>query len=136
MGASVANVVKLKKYKRAPRDLVAIDKASGAAKFFDKMVRDIEADCGGRRELSRVTSELIGAFAGSATALRYMNAQIMLGESISELDLGAYATLASTMLRIGSRLGLRRIPRDVTNQSLTEILQQGAEVEEAEPADG
>jgi hypothetical protein len=48
----VAGVVKLKKSKRAPRDLVAIDKASGAAKFFDKMVRDIEADYGGRRELS------------------------------------------------------------------------------------
>jgi len=131
----LADVVKLKKYKRAPRNLVEIDKASGAARFFDKMVRDIEADYGGRREISRIASELIGAFAGSATALRYMNAQIMLGESISELDLGAYATLASTMLRIGSRLGLRRIPRDVTNQTLAEILRQGAD-EEAEQVDG
>jgi hypothetical protein len=84
---------------------------------------------------------LIGAFAGSATELRYMNAQIMLGGSISDLDLGAYATLASTMLRIGSRIGLRRIPRDVSNQTLAEILRQGAEeaeaeVEEVEQIDG
>jgi hypothetical protein len=133
----LADVVKLKKYKRAPRNLVEIDKASGAARFFDKMVRDIEADYGGRREISRIASELIGAFAGSATALRYMNAQIQLGESIAELDLGAYATLASTMLRIGNRLGLRRTPRDITDQSLAEILRQGAEdMEEAEQIDG
>jgi hypothetical protein len=120
----------VEKYKRAPRDLVPINKASGAAKFFDKMVRDIEADYGGRRQLSRVASELIGAFAGSATALRYLNAQIMLGESISELDLGAYATLASTMLRIGSRLGLSRRPVEV--QTLDQYLTAKAQEESAE----
>jgi hypothetical protein len=35
----------------SPRDLAPIDKTSGAARFFDKMVRDIESDLGGRRDV-------------------------------------------------------------------------------------
>jgi hypothetical protein len=105
--------LKQAKPKQAPRDLVEIDKSSAAAKFFDKMQRDIIADCGGRRRLSRIELELVEAFCGAATTLRYLNHQVMLGE-ISEIDLGGYATIASTMLRIGSRVGLSRRQVDVT----------------------
>ena len=97
----------------AVRDLVPLGDNSGPARFFKKMVRDIEADLGGRRELTRIEGELIRAFCGSATMLQYQNVQLALGE-ISEVDPTAYATMASTMLRIGSRLGLRRRGRDVT----------------------
>ena len=97
---------------KRPRDLVPIDRASGAARFFDRMVREIESDLGGRRQLSRIQGELIRAFAGAATALQYLNAQVALGET-SEIDLAGYSTLASTMLRIGSKLGLQRRLRDV-----------------------
>ena len=110
-------VVDLKKrtkrsYKRAPRDLVPLDQNSGPGKFFSKMVRDIQGDLGGRRQTTRVAGELIEAFAGCATALRYQTHQILLGDA--EIDLTGYATLASTMLRIGSRLGFERRARDVT----------------------
>ena len=118
---SVVRQKRTKRSKRAPRDLVPLDKASGAARFFDRMVREIESDLGGRRQLSRIESELIRAFSGAATSLQYLNHQVLLGES-SEIDLTGYATIASTMLRIGSRLGLRRVPRDVT-PSLRELLQ-------------
>jgi hypothetical protein len=97
----------------ARRDLVPIDKTSGAARFFDKMVRDIEIDLGGRRELTRIEGELIRGFAGAATTLRYLNHQVALGD-ISEIDLTGYATMASTMLRIGSRLGLSRRAKDIS----------------------
>jgi hypothetical protein len=97
----------------ARRDLVPIDKSSGAARFFDKMVRDIEIDLGGRREVTRIEDELIRAFAGAATTLQYLNHQVMLGD-ISEIDLTGYATVASTMLRIGSRLGLSRRAKDIS----------------------
>ena len=100
--------------RRAVRDLVPLEDNSGPAGFFKKMVRDIEADLGGRRELTRIEGELIRAFAGSATMLQYQNVQLALGE-ISEVDPTSYATMASTMLRIGSRLGLRRRSRDVTS---------------------
>jgi hypothetical protein len=101
------------KPKRAKRDLVEIDKSSGAGRFFAKLVRDVEGDLAGRRNLSRIELEFIQAFAGAATTLRYLNHQVLLGE-LSEIDLTGYATIASTMLRIGSKLGLGRRARDVT----------------------
>lgn len=102
----------LKRFGRK-HDLVPVGEMSGPARFFRKMVRDIESDLGGRRYLSRIEGELIRAFAGSATMLQYQNVQIALGET-SEIDPTAYATMASTMLRIGSRLGLSRRMRDAT----------------------
>jgi len=97
----------------ARRDLVDLGKTSGPGRFLAKMVRDIEGDLGGRRDLPRIETEMINAFAGAAVVLRYMTAQVALGE-ISELDLTAYSNLSSTMLRIGSRLGFHRRSRDVT----------------------
>jgi len=49
-----------------------------------------------------------------------LNRQIILDEG-SEVDLASFATLASTMLRIGARLGLKRQARDVT-PTLSEYL--------------
>jgi hypothetical protein len=121
----VVDLKRRKRSKRAPRDLVSLDKATGAARFFDRMVREIENDLGGRRQLSRIEGELIRAFAGAATTLQYLNVQVALGES-SDIDLAGYATIASTMLRIGSRLGLARRPRDVT-LTLGQVLRRGAD---------
>ena len=117
--------LKPRKWPKRPRDLVPIDKSSGAARFFDQMVREIEGDLGGRRQLSRIEGELVRAFAGAATTLQYLNHQTLLGEG-SEIDLAGYATIASTMLRIGSRLGLARRPRDVT-LTLGQVLRKGAD---------
>jgi hypothetical protein len=111
-------VVDLKVPKRAKRGL-PLDQASGAARFFGRMVREIESDLGGHRMLSRIQRELLHAFAGAATQIQYLNHQVLIGES-SELDFATYAQLASTMLRIGARLGLERRSRDVT-PSLAQI---------------
>jgi hypothetical protein len=66
----VVDLKRTKRSKRAPRDLVSLDKATGAARFFDRMVREIENDLGGRRQLSRIEGEPIRAFAGAATTLQ------------------------------------------------------------------
>jgi hypothetical protein len=106
------------KVKRARRNTQTLPLAQAtavptdAARFYQKMVRDIEVDLGGRRYLTRIEDELISAFAGSATILRYLNVQVALGET-AELDLSGYATIASTMLRIGSKLGLSRRAKQV-----------------------
>ena len=111
-------VVDLKVPKRARRGL-PLEQATDAAKFYNRVVRDIVADLGGRRELTRIEGELIGAFAGGATVLRYLNRQVALGE-IAEVNLSDFATISSTLLRIGCRLGLSRRQLDVT-QSLAQI---------------
>jgi hypothetical protein len=117
----------------ARHDLVALGDSTGAARFFRTMVKNVEADLGGRRDLSRIEAELIRAFCGAATQLQYLNLQLALGEA-AEIDFTAYATLAST--RIGSRLGLSRRQRDATptlNQYLTALRSQ--EPEDAEILD-
>jgi hypothetical protein len=86
------------------------------------MVRDIENDIGGRGELSRIEGELVRAFAGAATLLQSRNVEIALGET-SEVDPATYAALASTMLRIGARLGFRRRAKDIT-PSFGDLLRQ------------
>ncbi len=98
---------------RRPRDLVPLDKTGGAGRYRDKMMREIERDLGGRRNLTRIERELVSAFVGSAVTLRYLNQQIDLGDT-SAVDLTGYSTTASTMLRIGSRLGLKRRKPDDT----------------------
>jgi hypothetical protein len=99
---------------RTPHDLAPLDRTSGAGRFFAKMVREIEVDlgAGSRRNLSRIETELINAFCGAATQLQYINHQILLGEG-SEIDLAGFSQLASTMLRIGSRLGVARRAKPV-----------------------
>jgi hypothetical protein len=80
---------------------------SRAARFFTALIQEIEKDLGGKRRLSRIESELIRAFAGASTQVQYYNFQLCALGDLSEVDPQAYATLASTMLRIGSRLGLQ-----------------------------
>jgi hypothetical protein len=87
------------------------------------MIHDIENDLGGRRYLTRIEGELIRAFAGAATTLQYLNLQIAIGE-LSEVDLTGYATMASTMVRIGSRLGLSRRQIEA-GQSLSKFIESG-----------
>jgi hypothetical protein len=129
--------LKLQRKRRAPRDLVPLNKNTGAARFFGRMVRDIESDLGGRRYLSRIEGELIRAFAGSATMLQVRNVEIALGESTEQVDPTAYAQLASTMLRIGSRLGLQRRPREVEQTLETYLAQRRqADAAQAPPIEG
>jgi|SRR6516165_476902 hypothetical protein len=111
--------IKTKHAKRTLRRPPLGASTSSAGRFFDKMVRDIQIDLGGRRQVSRIEDELIRAFAGAATTLQYLNSQVLLGDT-GEIDLSGYATIASTMLRIGCRLGLSRRQLDVT-QSLDQI---------------
>lgn len=131
---------KRRRYHRAPSDLVDVDKSSGAGRFFFRMVRDIEGDLGGRRRLSRIERELIEAFCGSATALKYLTHQLLIGESADVLpNLSAYAQLSSTMLRIGMRLGLSRRQCDVTEMTLDDYLTERAEdaagADDVDPSD-
>ena len=118
------------------RDLVPLDHTSGAGRFFAKMVREIEADlgAGSRRNLSRIEGELIRAFAGAATQLQYLNHQILLGEG-SEIDLAGFSQLASTMLRIGSRLGTTRRAKSVIDLDTFLAMRKSAKPPKA-PRDG
>ena len=117
-----SEVVEFKSKRKRPSHVLPLQQETAAGRFFDKMVRDIEADLGGRRQLTRIEGELIRAFAGAATTLQYLNVQVALGET-GEIDLSGYATIASTMLRIGSKLGLQRRSKDIS-PTLSDLILQ------------
>jgi hypothetical protein len=96
-----------------------LDGRTGPARAFDRLVGDIERDLGGREQLSAIELTLIEGYAGAAVALQDLNARRTLGQPV---DMAQHAQVASTMVRIASRLGLHRRMRDVT-PSLEEYLE-------------
>lgn len=90
-----------------------IDLRTRAGKLFVATRDAIISDLGGRDELSRAELELVDRAAGLATRLNAADAEMLEGEAPS-LAASEYATLANSLNRILSTLGLRRRPRDVT----------------------
>jgi hypothetical protein len=103
-----------------------LDQRTNVAKAFNRLIRDIHSDLGGRDRLSAIELALVEAFAGASVTLDALNAKLLLGEDI---DLGQYMQASSTMVRIGSRLGLQRRQRDVS-PSLSSYLEQQSEAAE------
>ncbi len=95
-----------------------LDGRTNAAKLFDRLVADIEADLGGRDQLSTIERALVEGFAGAALTLHHLNTMLALGKDI---DLGQHAQAVSAMVRVASRLGVSRRAKDVTT-SLDEYL--------------
>jgi len=101
--------------------------------MFDKLVADIEADLGGRDQLSTIEVALVEAFAGAALTLHHLNARLALGQPI---DLSQHAQCVGAMVRVASRLGLQRRQNDVTSMSLAEYLTSHASEESEAVAAG
>jgi hypothetical protein len=98
------------------RDL--LDGRTNAAKFFDRICVDIEADLGGRDRLSTIELGLVEAFAGAHVMLSNLNTRLALGEPI---DLGEHSQAVSAMVKVASRLGLQRRAKDI-GPTLSEYL--------------
>jgi hypothetical protein len=96
-----------------------LDGRTGAAKVFDRLVRDIEIDLGGREQLSTIELQLIEVFAGACVALHNLNTRLARGEQI---DLSEQALAASCMVRIAARLGLQRRAKEVAGETFGDLL--------------
>ena len=107
-----------------------IDGRTTARKQFDAIVRDIVADLGGQEHLSTVQLHLVEAFAGSALTVQHMNARMLLGSSV---DLLEHSSAISTLVRLAARIGVGRVPRDVT-PSVADYVAHAADDEEASAA--
>lgn len=107
-----------------------LDLRTRAGKLFVNTRDAIIADLGGRDELSRAELELIDRAAGLATRLGAADAEMLQGEPPS-LAASEYATLANSLNRILSTLGLRRRPKDVTPSLSAYIAAKAREKAEA-----
>jgi hypothetical protein len=101
----------------------SLDGRTKARKQFDAIAEGIAEDLGGSARLSTVQRHLVEAFAGCAIILQAINARILLGEAV---DVADQSSAASTLVRIAMRLGVDRVPRDVT-PSLDDIAAEIAE---------
>ena len=91
-----------------------IDGRSNAAKLYDRLVVDIENDLGQREHLSTIQRALIEAFAGATVTLSNLNTRLLLGEKI---DLTEHSAAINAMVKVATRLGIARIPRDIDDLS-------------------
>jgi hypothetical protein len=87
-----------------------LDRRTGAAKLFDQIATGIAQDLGGEHRLSTVRKHLVEAFAGVALHVHDINARLLLGEKI---DVLAHSNAVSTLVRVATKIGLDRIPREL-----------------------
>lgn len=96
----------------------SLDGRTNAAKLFDRLVADIEADLAGHDQLTAIERALVEAFAGAYVSLAHLNTRLARGDAI---DLSQHAQCVGAMVRVASRLGLQRRAKDV-GPSLSEYL--------------
>ena len=100
-----------------------LDGRSNAAKVFDRLVVDIEADLGGRDQLSTIERALVEGFAGAAVTLYHLNTKLALGEKI---DLAQHAQAVSAMVRVASVWEYLDAPSEV-GPTLTDLIRADQE---------
>ena len=97
-----------------------LDSRTSAAKLWDNLAANITADCGGEANISTVQRTLIDAFCSVAIRLNDLNTRGLLGQPV---DLSELSLAASTLTRLATRIGITRVPKDVS-PSLSEIIRQ------------
>jgi len=90
-----------------------LDGRSNIAKMFDRMVTDVENDLGGQSELSTIERQLVEAFVGSALIVHHLNARLLTLDDGGDIDLAAHAAAGSLLVKIATRLGLKRRQREL-----------------------
>jgi len=99
--------------------LPGLDGRSSAARRFRDLVSAFVADMGGLDQCSEIKLGLLRRLAATTVQAELLEAQMVNGVAV---DIGTLCTLASTSLRLSSRLGLERVPKDVSGPSLGDLL--------------
>jgi hypothetical protein len=103
-----------------------IDGRTTAARETRDLIAALEADQGGRDQISTARLQLIEA-AGLTTAMRKdLGARWLAGEQV---DVTVYCTLTNSERRLYETSGLNRVPTDVTSlgEYLAAAIDQGSE---------
>jgi hypothetical protein len=106
--------------------LPRLDGRSSSARRFRDLVNAFVVDQGGLDRCSEIKLGLLRRLAAVVVQAEQLEARMVNGEQV---DISQLCTLASTTVRISSRLGLERVSRDVT-PSLADILREHEEAAE------
>jgi hypothetical protein len=104
-----------------------IDARSSTARRYKDICGAVLRDLGGIDACSQTTVEIVRRFSAIAVLAEGLEAKIVRGESVNSAE---FCLLASTLVRLATKVGLRRIPRSVQTPSLSEYLDMGAERDE------
>lgn len=88
-----------------------IDGRTRPAVLFKQLASEMAADLGGADRLSRAQLELVRRSAGLAVLCGQMEADLLTGGAV---DAERYSALINALSRVLVRLGLKRVPRNVT----------------------
>jgi hypothetical protein len=100
--------------------LPGIDGRSPTARRYRDIVAAVVADQGGEGRVSEAKLSLIRRFSAACVLAEAMEAKLVNGEPI---DIAEHSLLASTLVRIAQRIGINRIPKNVT-PSIADYLEQ------------
>jgi hypothetical protein len=95
--------------------LPGVKGTSSSARRFRDLVNGFVVDMGGLDQCSDIKLGLLRRLAATTVQCELLEARMVRGE---EIDIGTLCTLASTTVRISSRLGLERRTKDVTPDPL------------------
>jgi hypothetical protein len=107
----------------------SLDGRTHAKRRFDTIASGLAEDLGGIEQLSTVQVCLVEAFAGISVLVHNLNARLLDGEKI---DIFMFATAVSTLVRTATRVGIHRVPRDVS--TLREAMEEEVEADDLEEA--
>ena len=93
-----------------------IDGRSVIARRYRDISAAILVDQGGADRCSESRKQLIRRFAAAAVLAEQMEGKLARGEKI---DIAEHATLSSTLVRLAQRIGIDRLPQDITPDPLT-----------------
>jgi hypothetical protein len=96
-----------------------IDGRTLIARRYRDIYSAIAADQGGFDNLSEARRQLIRRFAACCVLAEEMESRLARG---GQIDITEYTQLTSTMVRVAQRIGLDRVPRDISSPSLADIL--------------
>jgi hypothetical protein len=91
-----------------------IDGRSTNARRYRDIASAIIQDLGGMSECSAATVEIVRLFSAISVLAEQMESDLVNGMEVNSAEL---CLLASTLMRLGHKIGLRRLPKSV--QSLT-----------------
>src|SRR5271169_2461375 len=96
-----------------------VDGRSTIARRYRDITTAIIVDQGGVDQCSESRQQLIRRFAAAAVLAEQMESHLANGEQI---DVQQHALLCSSLVRLAQRIGIDRVPKDVTTPTLDQYL--------------
>ena len=98
--------------------LPGVDGRTVVYRRFRDIASQVALDQGGLDQLTEARLQLVRRFAAAAVLAERMEARLANGE---EINIAEHGLLCSTLVRIAQRIGINRVPRDVS-LTLADIL--------------